>query len=144
MNRHRRRAFTLAELLVVIAIIGTLVALLLPAVQSARESGRRAKCVNNLHNLSLACLIYESAKKTLPPGSINATAEKKNGLGWPALILAHIEESALAQQALTQYRIEGDAYTSNVTVNELRLALDVCPSDVDIDNMLDYRFRQMK
>jgi prepilin-type N-terminal cleavage/methylation domain-containing protein/prepilin-type processing-associated H-X9-DG protein len=144
LSFSRRPGVTLIELLVVIAIIGMLVALLLPAIQGARESGRRAQCVNNLHNLALACLIYESAKKTLPPGSVNAAEEWKNGLGWPVLILTHLEEGAVSQQALTQYDIDGNAYTSSVTVNELRLAMDVCPSDVAIDEMLDKNFRQMK
>ena len=67
MNRLSRAGFTLVELLVVIAIIGVLVALLLPAVQAAREAARRTQCLNNLKQLSLAALNYESARKQFPP-----------------------------------------------------------------------------
>lgn len=68
MKACRRLAFTLVELLVVIAIIGILVAILLPAVQSAREAARKTQCINNMRQIALAALNFESAVRALPPG----------------------------------------------------------------------------
>jgi prepilin-type N-terminal cleavage/methylation domain-containing protein/prepilin-type processing-associated H-X9-DG protein len=86
------RAFTLVELLVVIAIIGILVALLLPAVQAAREAARRSTCINNIKNLSLACLNYESAKKQLPYGR---KYDIWDAYTWTELVLPNIEQQAV-------------------------------------------------
>jgi prepilin-type N-terminal cleavage/methylation domain-containing protein/prepilin-type processing-associated H-X9-DG protein len=66
-RRHRRRGFTLIELLVVISIIGILVGLLLPAIQSAREAGRRAQCQSNMHNIALAVLSFINTNNAFPP-----------------------------------------------------------------------------
>ncbi|MCI0358534.1 MAG: DUF1559 domain-containing protein [Planctomycetaceae bacterium] len=86
------RGFTLVELLVVIAIIGILVALLLPAVQAARESGRRTHCANNLKQLGIASHTFHDTKRFLPPAFIGDNSDTPNGWAtWGALILPFIE-----------------------------------------------------
>jgi prepilin-type N-terminal cleavage/methylation domain-containing protein/prepilin-type processing-associated H-X9-DG protein len=90
------RGFTLVELLVVIAIIGVLVALLLPAIQAAREAARRAQCQNNLKQIGLACLNYESAKRTLPYGNmITGGTGGDFYAGWTLEIFPFAENSQL-------------------------------------------------
>jgi prepilin-type N-terminal cleavage/methylation domain-containing protein/prepilin-type processing-associated H-X9-DG protein len=91
-----RRAFTLIELLVVIAIVGLLVALLLPAVQAARESARRSQCVNNLKQLGIACQNYEGIFHGLPPASVLSPTMTDSGRhGWVSLILPYVEQESL-------------------------------------------------
>jgi prepilin-type N-terminal cleavage/methylation domain-containing protein/prepilin-type processing-associated H-X9-DG protein len=103
-TRRRATGFTLVELLVVIAIIGTLVGLLLPAVQIARESARRTTCANGLRQLALAFHNYEAARKLLPPlkRTSNCIAAPNNEAGmaqrsWAPEVLPFVEEAALMQ-----------------------------------------------
>ncbi len=110
LRHHSLLGFTLVELLVVIAIIGALIALLLPAVQAARESARRISCVNNLKQLGLATIQYESVHKVLPPSGITEeNPDPNSSLGkfdpqrgkmfsWIVLVLPFIEQEALHDQ----------------------------------------------
>ena len=90
----RRRGFTLVELLVVIAIIGVLVALLLPAVQAAREAARRAQCQSHLKNIALAVLDYESANNELPLGFVSQP-QLVEAWAWTTFTLPYLEQQAI-------------------------------------------------
>lgn len=90
-----RNAFTLVELLVVIAIIGILVALLLPAVQQAREAARRLQCVNNIRQLGLASHSYHAAQRSFPPGLTAHRTSDWHGNTMFAFLLPYLEEAAL-------------------------------------------------
>src|SRR5258705_4392051 len=88
MRRRTGRAFTLIELLVVIGIIGVLVALLLPAIQAAREAARRAQCQNNIRQIGIATQNYHDTRKELPPGRV-----EDGNLTFLALLLDFMEQS---------------------------------------------------
>src|SRR5260221_7044367 len=98
----RKSGFTLIELLVVIAVISILIGLLLPAVQSARESSRRTQCRNSLKQIGLAMQIYHDHTGHIPPGYLTAVdannSELGPGWGWGSMILADLEQGALANQ----------------------------------------------
>ena len=118
----RRRAFTLVELLVVIAIIGLLVALLLPAVQMAREAARRMGCQNNLKQIGLAALNYESSWGVMAPRR-NLTAGNRRG--WGPAILPHVEQESLQGR----YRFDKDFFAPENSANiAVSLPLFLCPS----------------
>lgn len=145
--RGQIRGFTLVELLVVIAIIGVLVALLLPAIQAAREAARRSQCTNNLRQLSLAVLNYDSAKKGLPhlakyfcnkgqntwlpDGCPNGETDGQwwDDHGWYVPVMPYIEQASAANAG------NAKASLSSVANRGARTAfinIHACPSDIGI------------
>ena len=129
--RSRRRGFTLIELLVVIAIIAVLIALLLPAVQSAREAARRMQCVNNLKQLGLAAMNYESGNGCLPPQQtmvIAGNAQPTSYTSWGiSARLAPFMELGPMYNAMNFTLKYSDA--TNTTVSYLTIKYLICPSE---------------
>jgi prepilin-type N-terminal cleavage/methylation domain-containing protein len=116
------RGFTLVELLVVIAIIGLLVALLLPAIQAAREASRRAQCMNNLKQMGLAVHMHTDSKKRLPTGR-NGTDSKS--VSWAYFLLPYMEENAIFQAYQKTYRVDD---LVNATTFRKPIEVFACPS----------------
>lgn len=128
-----RFGFTLVELLVVIAIIGVLVALLLPAVQAAREAARRASCSNNLKQIGLAVQNYESTYSRIPPGAIVDPQSTTNG-SWSihGRIMPYMEQAGLSD------RIDLTVAWSNYPIiSRFRVPCYACPSDLRGNDLRD-------
>jgi prepilin-type N-terminal cleavage/methylation domain-containing protein len=131
VTRDNRHAFTLIEVLVVIVIIGVLVALLLPAVQMARESARRMSCSNKLKQLSLGCHQHHDVYGMFPPGWVQSpfTVPQgkviQGGHGTLPFILPYIEQQALASIYRWDKRAQGP---ENQPVVKTQLKIVQCPS----------------
>jgi prepilin-type N-terminal cleavage/methylation domain-containing protein/prepilin-type processing-associated H-X9-DG protein len=138
---HRTRlfsaGFTLVELLVVIAIIGILIALLLPAVQAAREAGRRTECANHLHQWGLAAHMYHDVNRTLPPGlnrpggtaPFNIEPDTGRRYGWPVALLPFIEQQALRDRYIdipAQFNLNR---SNNGGISAEVISIMKCPSN---------------
>jgi prepilin-type N-terminal cleavage/methylation domain-containing protein/prepilin-type processing-associated H-X9-DG protein len=124
LRRHVSRAFTLVELLVVIAIIGVLIALLLPAVQAAREAARRMQCSNNMKQFALAFHNYHDAYNSLPGGITElGTSASRDRFNQHAAILPYIEQTALYDQ------LRASAEAPWGTLGATQISAFHCPSD---------------
>ena len=137
---RRAFGFTLVELLVVIAIIGLLLALLLPAVQAAREASRKTACGNNLHQIGVALHGYIAAKKVFPAGYVTAVtpdlddAEAGPGWAWGTKLLSFLEQSPLERDIKLVAPVQSLA---SAAVRTTSLPIFICPSDAERQQLVD-------
>ncbi len=144
MSFHRRskRGFTLVELLVVIAIIGILVGLLLPAVQAAREAARRTQCLNNMRQVMLGCLNYQSAQENFPAGANGAITSLGVGgsleaASYLVAILPFMDQQPVFT-AISEQRFNGTAGDNHAPLvlenaSNVAISLFICPSSTQRD-----------
>lgn len=132
VKMKNRRGFTLIELLVVVGIVAILVALLLPAVQQAREAARRTQCKNNLKQIGVALHNYHDAHGVFPPGwiavedGLHAPHDGGNGAGWGLMLLPFVEQTNLFNTFDSHYSI---ADPRHETLRTTSLSVYKCPSD---------------
>lgn len=131
-----RRGFTLVELLVVIAIIGILIALLLPAVQAAREAARRSQCTNNLKQMGLALHNHHDTYRKLPPGSYNNAAWGRDATSWYVYVMPFMEQNNRYDEIDITKRLNGNGADANTnpwpSVRMQHLDAMLCPSDSNV------------
>jgi prepilin-type N-terminal cleavage/methylation domain-containing protein/prepilin-type processing-associated H-X9-DG protein len=133
LSSQTRRGFTLVELLVVIAIIGMLVSLLLPAINAARESGRRTSCTNNLKQMAQALINCHDETGYFPPGYrstqayVDGATDTSPGWGWGAYILPYLEERATYTSISFNLPIEAP---QNAEAIRTFIKTYICPSDI--------------
>ncbi len=135
-RRFAARGFTLIELLVVSAILAILVALLLPAVQAAREAARKTQCVNNLKQSGIALHNYHETSQCFPPGWIGVTSGQQdthglNGWGWASKLLHRMDQQSLYHQINFKLAVDDPA---NAGVLKISLPMFRCPSDTSSES----------
>jgi len=148
----RKNGFTLVELLVVIAIIGVLVALLLPAVQAAREASRRSKCSNNLKQIGLAMHNHHDTIRVFPYGQFGGYANNsslpappaftaRSSITWPILILPFAEQINLYEK-ITNYLIANPTKTgyNSTEINSDKIPVYMCPTDPNTGKVVSEGF----
>lgn len=142
LSKSNRRGFTLIELLVVISIIATLMALILPAIQSAREAARRTQCLNNIRNITTAALAYAESHKGRLPASGTYKPMDITGDGaadgifpaysWVVDVLPNLDQQAIFER-WNKNRPFNDGTSNNLTVSALNIPILTCPNDDTAD-----------